>query len=305
MKNTVKETIIRIMDDMNIGETRDYSIPCFDDRRFVVINKTDDNMFYIEASIGRVLNGSRDTIISILDKFSADLQEIGKYLIGDVRDDTNRVFVDRLSDVSDLYRKRGWWDVFSLSENTPSKGQGKYLFSLSRITFDKDGNKIAILKEIKYIEGMSKEAMVCMTVRNPSKFIYPYGYYTGEVRLKNFDEVIKTDVLSEVLNDSFNEKEFLERLNAKTPDEMDLNAFYTVGHQHNHPLYRKIQRMDFSRSKILDYVYRIRERYDTLKLGDDTDIISKAIAVENYYDALHKAAKEKKKEERKKKKAQQ
>ena len=29
MKNNVKETIIRIMNDIKVGETRDYSIPCF------------------------------------------------------------------------------------------------------------------------------------------------------------------------------------------------------------------------------------------------------------------------------------
>ena len=302
MRNKLSGEILREMGNMSINDVRDFTVPCFRNN-FIVVRKEQEDWFFLETYNGHIVNGNMETIKNIIDNVIDDIQEIGKYLIGEVRDDTSRVFVNRLTKSTDLVRKNGWWDIFSLAENTPSCGAGTYLFSLVRFTYDKDGNTIAILKEVKHLGDMSRDAMSCMAIVNPSKFVRSYITCGDKVVLKNIDAIRDNiDILNEVLNGTFDEEKFKELLNSKTPDELDLEAFYAVGHQHNHPLYAKIQRMNFNRSRILEYVYRIRERYTALNLGDETDIVAKAIAVERYYTALHKVAKDKKKEEKKKKK---
>lgn len=302
-KTTTLQRIIEDLEAAAIGELCSYTIPSlFAIPRHIDIVKGD--VYYdIRTNDGYPIRVSYEQHREFLANEISDIQEIGKYVIGNVVDDTNRVFINRISKYYSIPNRDGWWDMFSLSENTPSIGKGRYVFSISRFTEDKDQHPIAILKEVIPID-MSDESAICMAI-NSRKFIRTYKDYlsTLMVAFKNYQAVSNIDIFEDIVNGEFDEKKFLELLNSKTPDEIDIDMLIEVGHDIMHPLYAKINRMEFRRSVLLEYVYRIRERYKTLNLGnEDTTIVAKAMAVEKYYNDLHKAAKEKKKAERKAKK---
>lgn len=303
-KPTIVQEIVEEMKLTNTGECHSYRIPSLSKHLIthIDINKR-DGYYDIFIDNGYPCQVSYDKFEEVLREKISEVQEIGRYVIGNVTDDTNRVFIDRISRYYSATTRDGWWDVFSLSESTPSIGKGRYVFSISRFTEDKDGYPIVILKEVIPI-NLSDEAVICMAI-NSRKFISTYRDYFSKLELafKNYDAVSSIDVFEKIMNGTFDEKEFLNLLNSKTPDEIDIDLLIKIRHDQSHPLYAKINRMGFSRSAFIDYIYRIRERYNTLNLGSEEDIVTKAIAVEKYYNDLHKAAKEKKKMERKNKKA--
>lgn len=296
--------IVADFESADIGTCHSYCIHSLLGRSaYIDVNKF-DGYYNIFIDNGYPISSSYESLSDNIAKAISEIQEIGKYVIGNVVDATNRVFIDRISVYNSIGKKNGWWDTFSLSEETPSVGNGRYIFSISRFTEDKEGHPIAILKEVMPIASMSDEAAICMAI-NSSKFSKAYKDYFSRLALSrnNYEAVRNIDIFEELSRGVFDEKKFLELLNSKTPDEIDIDMLKEIRNDVTHPLYAKINRIGLCRDDLLGYVYRIRERYTTLGLGDkDTTIVAKAIAVEKYYNDLHKEAKKKKTEAKKAKK---
>ena len=84
--------------------------------------------------------------------------EIGKFLIGEIRTDKDtRVYIFSLNASTNYYSKNGWWNTFSYTKDEALK-KGYYLFPIREFRWDKNNHLNIVLASPKYSFGESKSA---------------------------------------------------------------------------------------------------------------------------------------------------
>lgn len=76
---------------------------------------------------------------------------IGKYVVCEARDCSGRMYILSLNMYIDAKNKKGWWDVFTLSDDKIEL-PGMYLCKIKRFAHDKNGNLISIIGIVKKME---------------------------------------------------------------------------------------------------------------------------------------------------------
>lgn len=301
--------MMNMFETMSISETviTDLGMPA----AHIYVTRLSPNRWRIE-SVLRTSIADSETIDSECQNMINEIIGVGKYVIGNIRADNseNRVFLTRMDTCSDVIHKDGWWDTFSLSENNIRPGL--YLFKIVRATQDKEGHPILILNDICNLDRYDKLSIMYMIRTNINKFAPHYDrvMLDHEFVNKNVAACNGIDVLGDIVDGTFDEPNFLEKLNSPTQYQIDCDAIRRcIASESPEIVYKKLRNKKekngllFYMDVINDYIYQIRDRYHALNLGDSNDIIEMAVAVETYYAAIHKEQKKKKKEEKKEKKA--
>jgi hypothetical protein len=76
--------------------------------------------------------------------------ETGKYVFCEAKEDgATRLFLHQLCAYTDVLKKNGWWDTFTISEEPCQKGIT--LCSISKFTLDKNGFLMMVVVPVKYL----------------------------------------------------------------------------------------------------------------------------------------------------------
>lgn len=253
-------------------------------------------------------------------------------------DGDTRIFVHRFSEYANATTKDGWWDTFTISTNPCKKGF--HICRINSFRIDRNGYLNNIVTSIGFIgENVDEESIAwdlffssglfCSeykthhyALRYNSEYLFSLYKEQIEERISIQKQLFGDDVsewqerylfflfsfiegkitLSEI-EAALNEKDNIEKL----ADDLKDNIIYHHFDKYDeYPLIvSKISsNEDFRSYNAIEHWIRRKDiEYDTLKLGDETNILSRIEAVLEYWESEKKRKKEEKKAKRKEKKS--
>lgn len=117
-------------------------------------------------------------------------EEIGKLIFAVAKeDDTTRLFIKRLCVVSDVMRKEGWWDMFTVS-NVPCR-KGVWSCRIDNIRLDKNGFPMMEVTPLDYLgESINSDSAAWDYFSRSSMFskFYTTNHYKSRFNVQEVEE---------------------------------------------------------------------------------------------------------------------
>ena len=233
-------------------------------------------------------------------------EEIGKYVLCKARENgATRLFLHRFNTASTLVTKEGWWDTFTVSEKTCEKA-GYYICKIVRFRVDRNGYMNMIVKPEKYLgETVDEDCIAWDYLFGTGLFSKQYAYSHAKIRFNvsalesayapaSSDK--KTDILKMFLADEISLKDMEKFLDSPTSVErlaLDLHR-HPESYKEQYPfLVKKMPKDDsiYSVDTLVGFLERKDLEYDSLTLGDETDLFSRVNEVCKFWDVLNEERK--------------
>lgn len=256
--------------------------------------------------------------------------EKGKLLLCYAKnDDDTRLFIHRFSYMSNACTKEGWWDTFTIASDKCRKGF--HICRINSFRIDRNGYLNVLVTSIGYIgENVNEESLAWDLFFSTRLFCHQYSYdhyknrfnvahlcslyqeqmeeYLNEQRQIFGDDFVEWreryifffnlfldgKITLEEIETALNEKTDIEKL----AEDLGKNVFSHTKKYEEYPLITKklLNNEDIKYlSDVESWVRRKNFEYDTLKLGEERDILVRIEDVLQYWED----DKQRKKEERK------
>ncbi len=265
--------------------------------------------------------------------------EIGKYILCESREeDSTRLFIHRFSVASNLVTKDGWWDTFTITK-TPCK-KGMWICSIINFKIDRNGYLNVIVNPEKYLGETIDEDSAAWdyffkTGLFSSEYFISGRYYRFNVEhLRSLvDTEIQPLVLAEkaclgenyissarlydkyifgkFMNDEFSLEYIANALDEKDSweklaEDLTKNISSGTDKYAEYPLIvSKLPKNKwnyYTTECTEEWLNRKFWEYDSLKLGEEKDVLNRVSAVLEYYEEKKRKEKEERKAKRKAKK---
>lgn len=247
-------------------------------------------LFYNKALqyMGSIANTEKN-YDSFLEELSEPMSEIGRYVICRNLDGEGRLRIHR-SFISDIYRKAGWWDTFTLSDANTKVGKD-YLCQIKKFAYDKDNHTILIVHPITEIDN-DLTAYLSHCYHDTMSSIYAFERYSSLNLTAAFRAVSEAEFFADPSNTELHDK-IRAALYSKTDEELEKDAIRELA-KTNEVVAKKI-----ASKGIQEYIDQINTRYYTLRdrgeIEQTEDIVVRCLKTEAYYQKIQDDKKKAKK----------